>query len=296
MISIVVCSINPAFVEQLKKNIDSTIQVEYEMLVWDNRGINKGICEVYNIMAGKAKFEIICFLHEDIVFKTENWGTILQEIFETMPGVGLIGVAGSKYKSKAFSGWYTGIDKYDCANIIHEIHTEEQRILLPNPVKNEWEEVVDLDGVFLCCRKSIWEKIKFNQEDIKGFHFYDLDFSLRASKISKVIVTYNVLIKHITQGGDFGNYWMLEAIKFHQKNNFELPIRLFKDGQKNEESKIVITALNVLKSQKISWKIKWRWITTQNLLKYPKYYYAILKLFFYRPLGLKNIHNIFRKK
>src|SRR5438477_1059436 len=103
MISIAICSVNSYYLSQIKENISNSIGVEYELLVWDNKGINKGLCEVYNMLAAKARFEYICFLHEDILFQTEKWGSKLIDIFDERQDIGVIGLAGNKYKSKFFS-------------------------------------------------------------------------------------------------------------------------------------------------------------------------------------------------
>ena len=77
MISVIVCSIKPQFLEQLKLNIKKTIGVAYELLAYDNREGRRGICEVYNELAKCVRYEIICFAHEDILFETHGWGKIL---------------------------------------------------------------------------------------------------------------------------------------------------------------------------------------------------------------------------
>ena len=61
MLSLIICSINPVYLQQVKENIDSTIGVQYELLIWDNRETQKGICEVYNKMALQATFPYLCF-------------------------------------------------------------------------------------------------------------------------------------------------------------------------------------------------------------------------------------------
>lgn len=66
-----------------------------------------------------ARFDIICFIHLDVLLNTLAWGEKLRSIFELQPEVGVIGVAGSKYKSRYSSGWYTSIKEFDCANIVH---------------------------------------------------------------------------------------------------------------------------------------------------------------------------------
>ncbi len=296
MISIVVCSINPVYLTQLKGNIDSTINVEYEILIWDNRADNIGICEVYNKMADKAKFEYICFLHEDIIFDTVNWGLEIDKIFFSNPNIGLIGVAGSKYKSKCFSGWYTGIKEFDCANIIHRYPDKDEHIYLKPDIIDNTVDVVCIDGVFICCRKSIWEKINFDQVNLRGFHFYDIDFSIRASFICTVVVTYNILITHLTIGGDFGDKWVKAAIGYHLLKKDTLPVYEKPEQDVAMNEKITKRWLDVLKSQKISFKNKWGWISKQELFTTPKYYYSVLKFILYKPLGLRYIHKLFQKR
>ncbi len=48
--------------------------------------------------ASQAKFNIICFLHEDVLFRSQNWGLTLVSLFADHPDLGLVGLAGSKYK------------------------------------------------------------------------------------------------------------------------------------------------------------------------------------------------------
>ena len=57
----------------------------------------KGICEVYNSLAALAKVFIFrCFVHEDILFQTLDWGLSVEDIFSQNPAMGVVGVAGSK--------------------------------------------------------------------------------------------------------------------------------------------------------------------------------------------------------
>jgi hypothetical protein len=296
MISIIVCSINPVLLLQLQENIISTVGVEYEILAWDNNKDNKGICEVYNSMAKKARFEYLCFIHEDILFQTPNWGHKLHSIFKSDPSVGAIGLAGNKYKSAFFSGWYTGIPDLDCSNIVHVSGNHQNHILLnPDPTAT-LAKVVCLDGVFICCRKKIWQKTFFDEMNLRGFHFYDIDFSVKVASISTVIVTYEILVEHITSGGDFGNNWVRTAIQYHLRNPGKLPLSVIPMNNCNYDSKIIKTWFDVLKNYKIAFGLKCKWIAKQKLFFKPGYYYSMLKFFLYRPLRLKYIHRKSRRE
>jgi hypothetical protein len=292
MISVIVCSVQPGYLQQLKKNLQETIGVEYELLAYDNRNTKKGICAVYNEMAAKAKFDILCFAHEDILFETLSWGRELINSFESSFEV--IGVAGSKYKSGFFSGWYTGNVEFDCANILHRFPDRDERISLNPSKKSSTEEVVCLDGVFISCYKSVWQQVLFDEKNLKGFHFYDIDFSLRCSNNHKVGVSFKIDIVHLTMGGDFGNNWVLTAIDYHQRNRSFLPVRKLKNSSAINEVNIAKTTLDVLKNQKISFKNKKKWIQGQKLYNHPGLYYSILKFLLYGPLKLNRVHKFFK--
>jgi len=293
MISIIVCSIKPGLLEQLKININKSIGVHYELLVYDNRNDRKGLCAVYNELGKKANYNILCFIHEDILFDTEEWGRILLSTLNEND-VGVLGVAGSKYKSAFCSGWYTGIKNFDCANVLHRFSDHDEKIYLSTSENSVVGEVVCIDGVFIACKKEVWKQTLFDEDNLKGFHFYDLDFSLRAAQNFKVAVTYQIDITHITFGGDFGDNWIVTAMLYHQQNRHLLPFtKLIKSSKENEVT-IAKTTLDVLKNQKISWRNKMQWIQVQKLHNHPSLYYSMLKFLLYSPLKLNLVHKLFK--
>ena len=293
MISVIVCSIKPGLLEQLKINIHKSIGVHYELLVYDNRNDRKGLCAVYNELGKKANYNILCFIHEDILFDTEEWGKILSNVFNETH-IGVLGIAGSKYKSAFCSGWYTGNKEFDCANVLHRFSDHDEKIYLSPSGNSVVGEVVCIDGVFIACKKEVWEQTLFDEENLKGFHFYDLDFSLRAAQNFKVAVTYQIDIAHITFGGDFGNNWIATAMLYHQQNKHLLPVTKLHGTSKQNEINIAKTTLDVLKNQKISWRNKMQWIKVQKLHNHPSLYYSMLKFLLYSPLKLNLVHKLFK--
>lgn len=296
MVSIIICSINQEFLKGVSENISQTIGTDYELLVWDNREEKRGLCAVYNAMARQAKYEYLCFIHEDILFETANWGNVLHHLFESQPKVGVIGVAGSKYKSAYYSGWWTGDDQLDAFHINHRINGVDHPMLHPKERVPGFHQVVCIDGVFMACRKSLWEKSPFDEENVKGFHYYDLDFSLRAARISEVLVTLDIYITHITQGGDYGDKWVVETMKFHQSHQRLLPFGRYSAGRPNIDLFIAAKWLDRLRSEKISAENKRAWIKSQGLNKYmSQLWYPLLKFWLYRPLKLHIVHNLLKK-
>lgn len=296
MISVLICSVNPDLLNDVNENIKKTIGVPFEILYTDNRTAKKGICQVYNELAPKASFDYLCFLHEDVLLKTGNWGQKIIDIFSKDEKVGLVGIAGSKYKSGYFSGWYTGVKELDCANYFHQYPSGFEHVLLTPSGTKEPEEVVCIDGVMICTKKNVWKKTLFDEMLLKGFHFYDIDYSLRVAQQYKVIVTYDIDLIHITTGGDYSNNWIEMAISYHEKKKSSLPFSKINVNKKKMDRQIAITTMDHLKNYKISFRNKIRWVVLQKLYLNPLFYYSILKFMLYQPLGLKKFHTNLKSK
>ena len=296
MISVIICSINPELLSGVAVTIEKTIGLPFELLYFDNREAKKSICKVYNELAEKAKFSYLCFVHEDVILETNDWGKIISDIFINDSTIGLIGIAGCKYKSAYFSGWFSNIKELDCANYTHKFKNGRIEKVYLSPSSNvDLQEVVCIDGVFICCLKEAWQTTKFDDNLLKGFHFYDIDFSVRVALKYKVVVTYAIQIVHITSGGDYGNNWIGTALLFHQNRRNLLPFSKILVDQKMADAEIISTTLDFLKNYKISVANKLQWIVEQNLMMSPLHYYAILKFLLYQPLGLKKVHTKFHK-
>ena len=256
---------NNVYLEKIKLNIRDTIGQVYELLVWDNAADPKPITEVYNLLAFRAQYPYWCFIHEDIRFQTERWSEKLLNAFEQHPETGLIGIAGSKYKSRTPSGWSTGLLDLDYCNIFHQDKEEKTIHLYNNPRHSEFEPVVNVDGVFMAIRREVWDTAHFNDELLRGFHCYDIDFSFRVMHEWKAAVLFNIDILHYTQGGNFGNEWLSDTLRWHQKFSAELPQHTddcsFLSGIEN---KVARNWLFRLHTEDITLREKWRWIRACN--------------------------------
>lgn len=269
MISVVICSVNPQLAAQVKRNINETIGVPFQLLLIENNEGN-GICAVYNRGASKAEYEIICFVHEDVLFNTKNWGYVVVKHFEADETLAALGIAGSKGKTKTPSGWSTGLPDFDCCNILHINKAGKEHKIYANPDRaNLLQEVVTLDGVFICTRKELWAASPFDEKLLRGFHLYDLDFSFRLSKQNRVAVCYEIDLIHLTEGGDFGNNWVDYTLLWHKNNEANLP-KTVQPDKSPEEIIVAKKWLHRLKSEKISWKNRLRWLAASSALQHPK--------------------------
>lgn len=222
MFSIIVCSIRPNLAEILKKNIAATIGVPVEFIIHDNRNIGKGICQVYNECAERASYENLCFIHEDVEFVTENWGEIIAKKLAE-DNCGVVGFAGSTVKTKALNGWGAPLHSDNRTNYIYRYKNKE-KFSENNPGKVDYSEVVSIDGLCLFCTKTRWSEIRFDDKTLKGFHCYDIDFTL-ALKVAgyRNYVCHKVIVKHFSNGSYDINWWK-ENKKMHEKWESKLPL------------------------------------------------------------------------
>jgi hypothetical protein len=227
MISIIICSRSKDFLSQVESNVAATIGVPYEVLAIDNSVEGRGICEVYNLGAAQAKYELLCFMHEDILFQTQDWGAIVVAALQPLT-VGVVGVAGGTYQARAPMGW-GGANQLFGVNIIHTTEGTSQPEYL-NPFGKNTMPAATLDGVWLCCRKAVWSEFKFDAVAFPGFHFYDVDFSARVAKKYQNLVLFDVLIEHFS-GGKFDKTWMQQALIFYKKRKDILPIATLGNSQ-----------------------------------------------------------------
>lgn len=272
MISIIICSINKTFAQQVQQNIAATIGVEWEAIVIDNTIAPKSITQVYNEGAAKARYDIVCFAHEDILFQTQNWGNKITDAFAADQNLGLIGVAGCKYKSKTPAGWFTGIKQFDCGNIKHFNRDNITETLYFNPQPGSLQQqVVVVDGVFLCSPKRVWQQIQFDETLLKGFHLYDIDYSVRVAAKYTAMVTFEIDILHITKGNHFDNRWLNYTLIWHTHKKNQLPV-ICDDvtmNTQNVESRIVKGWLIRLKHEKLTMRNKIRWLYAVKIWQHP---------------------------
>ena len=271
MISVIICSINKVLAQQVQKNIAATIGVVWEFIVIENMVSPKSLTEVYNVGASKAKYDVLLFVHEDVLFQTKNWGQKLLDYFEKDNSLGLIGIAGSKYKSSVPSGWFSGIEALDCCNILHVDSNNQKLPMYFNPLPGSLaQDVVVLDGVLLCCKKNVWQQVKFDEILLKGFHLYDIDFSFRVAQKFKVIVSFEIDLIHLTEGGNFGDEWVNNTLLWHTKKQSSLPFytRDLSVQKSKFESVFVRNWLIRLKQEDISFSNKICWLYKSKTWRY----------------------------
>jgi len=226
VISVITCSIKPEICKRMLDSVSQTIGTEYETIVFDNRETKYGICKAYNEAAKKAKGDYLCFVHEDIVIKTDGWGKDLTKFAELNNDCGVIGIAGGKYANRNFFSWCVAnhlIKVYDGMGSEKSLDSENNLIYhYSNPDNEIFSKAVCLDGVFLFVKKNIWEDNMFDEETFKDFHFYDVDFSFSISQKYQNYVYFGMDIYHFS-AGNIGKLFCENMYLFQKKWKYRLP-------------------------------------------------------------------------
>jgi hypothetical protein len=222
MISVVVCSRQPPAWDIHERNVAKTIGAEYEYIRIDNTAKTYGICAAYNKGVERAKGDILVFVHEDVFFMEPGWGKILESKFAGSQRTGLVGVAGTQYLFADSPAWIRAGQPYIRGRVVHELHGGASYILSIFSWDKSDAEVVAVDGLFIAIRASLFPSIRFDDVTFDKFHFYDLDISMQVRKTHACIVTWDILLKHLS-GGRADAQWVEAGKRFLEKYKNDLP-------------------------------------------------------------------------
>ena len=225
MLSIIICHRNNSLLDAIKKSIESTVGITYELIVIDNTNNEYTIFSAYNEGVKKSKYDVVCFTHEDVLFYSNNWGEKVMAHFKD-PQVGMIGVIGGMAQSAVPSAWW--FNNYfgkSARNMLVKGKDKKLYHYYSNPY-NEKDKtgVVIIDGMWFCIRKKLFKKISFDEKTYSGFHLYDADISLQVLQHAKNYVVYDILIEHKWSGNISKDYYE-ELCRFSTKWQNYLPIQ-----------------------------------------------------------------------
>jgi len=192
-----------------------------QILIYENDGTSS-LSEVYNDGLKDSTYDIVVFMHDDLIIETKCIGEKIQKIFDKNPEFGIVGIAGT---TDLVSGRWWDIKKSMEGKVYHE--SEGKRWLSKYSEKSysdELKEVVCIDGLFMMVHK---QRIKNNfDEEFKGFHFYEIPFCVtnyvNGVKIG-LTTKFDIVHKSI---GQTNEQWEENKKQFEEKFKDVLPIRL----------------------------------------------------------------------
>ena len=220
MISLIICSRTSITDQSLAANIASTIGVAYEIISIDNSANKYSICEAYNIGVEQSRFNILCFMHDDILYHNAKWGANVLQHLNDNTEIGAIGIAGTPHYPFMPGPWWGNGLLYE--HILQGSLGSEPTLKSNIPL-NEKRQVVAFDGVWFCIKKELFSKIKFDEKSFKGFHLYDCDICMQMHNQGiKMCCINDVLIQHNSIGTP-NKTWIDNDLKFQKKWRKTLP-------------------------------------------------------------------------
>jgi sulfur transfer complex TusBCD TusB component (DsrH family) len=227
--------IDPEFIEYLRK---SSGNPKVEIIPFENPGTHS-LTEAYNIILEKSSNDIVVLCHDDIYFDTKNWAQKLVKHFKRNPDYGILGVAGSVKIPESGMWWEEPVKMRGIVNHEHEGKKWESKY--STSIGNQIDDVVLVDGLFIAIKKSNIQKTF--DEEVKGFHLYDVDFCTRNFiEDVKVGVIYDIRVTHLSIG-QTNEQWEENRKIYSEKYKDSLPLKVY-DEFKNRPLKVLLGVLN----------------------------------------------------
>ena len=224
MISIIICQRTQILPVELTSNIQQTIGCDYEIVGIDNSNNQYSIFSAYNKGVRRAKGAILCFMHDDILFQSNNWGSIVEDLFKKNEGIGALGVAGGHIMYNCPCSWWNS----DITSL--HILTPDSHGQMDESIHREYAgertsiEVASIDGLWMCIRRSLFDTICFDDKTFSGFHCYDSDICMQILMAGyKIKVTFEIDILHKGKGNLNAQYYH-DIELWHKKWKDYLPV------------------------------------------------------------------------
>lgn len=135
--------------------------------------------EAYNYAMTQTDAKYKVYLHQDLFIVNKNFISDILNIFLNHKDVGMIGTCGCKKMPESGIWW----DDPDCVGRTIEDKLSITYILEFKKVEKEYEEVMSIDGQIMITQYDI----KWREDILKGWHFYDesqsLEFQKRGYKV-----------------------------------------------------------------------------------------------------------------
>jgi len=208
--------------KKFNSHIKNTIGCLHEIYSVKNHN-QFSLNEVYNDALKKYSGEnglIFVFIHNDIFFITKNWGKTLLRKFNNFK-FDIIGVAGTTFLNE--NGIWWDKKQHMCGAVEH---TDGAKTWLSDYGSNfkGLKPVVIIDGLFMAVNPDTI--IHEFDENLSGFHFYDISFCFNNFIDGcDIAVTNEIKILHKSIGIT-NKEWDINRKDFISKNRQFLPLSL----------------------------------------------------------------------
>jgi len=157
----------------------------FELLCIDNTdGRHLSAPAILNWTASGAKHDYIMFVHPDVELRSSTWLSDVEAWMEKLKDSGAAGVAG----------------KDPCGNLHASIwQGSPARFIGPGTLRVPME-VQTLDGCLLIVPRSVFRRVRFDQETCTGWHLYVADYCLALRRFRYKVHVLPNAIYHKSHG------------------------------------------------------------------------------------------------
>ena len=225
MISIIICSRLRKCPVVFEEHIHTTIgNVPYEIIWIDNSRNDRNMCQAYNWGVTQAKYDYLCFMHEDIVFHSNDWGKMAIESMDD-PSIGMLGVQGCVYYCESTTYWTKSY--FRKAHIIQDRNGKKEKVYEQDyPCGSD---VVAIDGLWMFIKRECFDKgLRWDDDHFRNFHMDDMDMSMQMIHHGyRIKILEDLWIEHLSWG-NFNKDFYEDNIIFHEKWDKLLPVATIK--------------------------------------------------------------------
>lgn len=172
----------------------------------------RSLCEAYNRALRDVRGDIVVFSHDDVDILAPDFAA---RLVAALARFDVVGVAGAT--RAAGPAWSWAGHPHVHGWITHRsAATGDWLVSISSP----WPVVGGaqvLDGVLLAGWRRVFEAVRFDAATFDGFHFYDVDFTLRAARAGwRIGICAELLLVHESEGR-FDADWNRFADRFRAK-------------------------------------------------------------------------------
>ena len=191
-----------------------------EIIVYENDD-QYSLTRLYNKGLDESKYDIVAFIHDDLIFDTPNISAKIEKLFNNNPEYGIIGLAGT---TEMTTGIWWEKKEMMVGQVRHEYNGRIHRNNYSGTFGEALKEVVVVDGLFFAVhKKRIVERF---DDQFTGFHFYEISFCvLNFKKGVKIGVTTKILVTHKSIG-ETNKKWEKNRLFFLAKYEKDLPLKV----------------------------------------------------------------------
>jgi len=185
-------------------------EVPHEIVLIDDA---RSLAEGYNRALQQARHDIVLLAHDDVGILSPDFAA---RLLRGMRCHDLVGIAGTR--RLVGGAWHFAGYPHLAGQVGMPGGDGGYVVTLYDVKERETKGLQALDGLLLATRRDTALRLKFDQDSFDGWHLYDLDFSLRASREGLDCATCNdILVVHGSQGS-YDGHWLRYAQRFLDKH------------------------------------------------------------------------------